>query len=182
MLLNQPCSSKACVLKKHVWKRVAFELMHEFVCGILFTACPTGHLAMVTLIKVAQMFIFVDDFNQGILKCLRVCSTMANKNRSVWEVSVWFTCARTCAQRLQREEHSLWNRMKNETSPGHYSYGHFPKKKLFIMYWSSYLLKFITAPSVLGRIVTHQAAKLMLFFFLFRHFSRSKHSFFGKLG
>lgn len=55
------------------------ELMHECVRGILcLLLAPTGNLAMVILIKVVQMFIFLDAFSQVLLKCLHV-SSMASK-------------------------------------------------------------------------------------------------------
>lgn len=66
-----------------------FELMYERVCGILcLLLAPTGHLAMVILIKVVQMFIFLNAFSQ------------------VGGKSVQFKCMGTCAQTLQRETQS----------------------------------------------------------------------------
>lgn len=57
-----------------------FELMHECACGILcLLLAPTGHLPMVILIKVVQMFIFLDAFSQVLLKCLYVSSMTSKK-------------------------------------------------------------------------------------------------------
>lgn len=150
--------------------------MHEFVCGILFTSYPTGHLAMVTLIKVVQMFIFVDNFNQVILKCLQVCSTMANKSRRVLEVSVrFYLYTHLCTDTSERNTASntvsdSWRLIlsveiewKMKQTLDITVMDAFPKRNclsctdLLICSNSLQLRQFQ------GRIVSHQAAKLIFF-------------------
>lgn len=89
---------------------------HARVClwNLCLLLSPAGHL--VILIKVVQMFIFLDAFSQVLLKCLHV-SSMASKKWNVLEVSVQFKCTGTCAQTLERETQSWTQRLSADSHP-----------------------------------------------------------------